>query len=50
MKPSPLLGSFYQVRRSVGVERQLGVVRAVCGWFVNFLCKSVLLISESETS
>ena len=32
------------------MERQLGVVRVVCGWFVHFLCKSVLLISASETS
>ena len=48
MKPSPLLGS---VRREVsGVERQLAVVRVVCGLFVHFLCKSVLLISASETS
>ena len=31
------------------VERQLGVVRVVCGWFVHFLYKSVLLICVSET-
>ena len=33
------------------MERQSlsGVVRIVCGWFVHFLCKSVLLISASET-
>lgn len=32
------------------VERQLGAVRVVCGWFVHFLFKSVLLISARETS
>ena len=37
-------------REVSGVERQLGVVRGVCGLFVHFLCKSVLLISASETS
>ena len=31
------------------VESQLGVVRVVCGWFVHFLHKSVLLICVSET-
>ena len=38
------------IREVSGVERQLGVVRGVCGLFVHFLCKSVLLISASETS
>ena len=38
------------IREVSGVERQLGVVRVVCGLFVHFLCKSVLLISASETS
>ena len=37
-------------REVSGVERQLSVVRVVCGLFVHFLCKSVLLISASETS
>ena len=37
-------------REVSGVERQLGVVRVVCGLFLHFLCKSVLLISASETS
>ena len=31
------------------VERQLGVARVFCGWFVHFLYKSVLLICVSET-
>ena len=31
------------------MERQLTVVRGVCGLFIHFLCKSVLLISASET-
>ena len=30
------------------MERQLGVVRVVCGWFVHFLYKSVFLICVSE--
>ena len=39
------------IREVSGVERQLGVVRVVCGLFVHFLCKSVpRLISASETS
>ena len=51
MKPSPTLDRFSLPSREVsGVERQLGVVRVVCGLFVHFLCKSVLLISASETS
>ena len=37
-------------RKVSGVERQSGVVRVVCGLFVHFLCKSVLLTSASETS
>ena len=49
MKPSPMLGSFYQVGGVSKVERQLGVVRVVCGWFVHFLYKSVLRICVSET-
>ena len=32
------------------LERQWGAVRVVCGLFVHFLCKSVLLISASQTS
>ena len=36
-------------REVSGVERQLGVVRVVCGWFVHFLYKSVLVICVSET-
>ena len=37
-------------REVSGVERQLGVVRVVCGLLAHFHCKSVLLISASETS
>ena len=37
------------IREVSGVECQLGVVRVVCGLFVHFLCKSVLLICVSET-
>ena len=37
-------------REVSGVARQLGVVRVVCGIFVHFLHKSVLLFSASETS
>ena len=32
------------------VERQLGDVRVVCGWFVHFPYNSVVLICASETS
>ena len=49
MKPSPMLGSVYQVGRSVGwnVSRVLFVLFVVG---LHFLYKSVLLISASETS